>query len=259
MAALGAPELIALALCGLAAGIGITAVGPGGVLATIGLVAFTGLPPATVAGTAIVTHVATGALGTAAYRRSGQLRQPPARRSALILAAAAVVATPLGVLVNAQVSGRLFGILLGAFAVLVAGFVWSRRRRDRRSAAPVEHHPRHPLPLLAAIGLAVAVVSGLLGLGGPMLAVPLLVAIGVPLLSALAAAQAQSVVIAGVGTIGYVVQGAVDWPLAALVGVPELGGVLIGWKIARTLPTRRLEQGLILVLLALAPYLALHG
>jgi uncharacterized membrane protein YfcA len=256
MDALGAPELTALALCGLAAGIGITAVGPGGVLATIGLFAFTGLSPAAVAGTAIVTHVATGALGSAAYLRSGHLREPLTRRSALVLCATALVGTPLGVLVNSLVSGRLFGILLGAFAALVAGLLWVR---DRRSAHPADHHPRHPLALLAALGLAVAVASGLFGLGGPMLTVPLLAALGVPLLPALACAQAQSVVIASVGTVGYVVQGTVDWPLAALVGIPELCGVLIGWKIARSLPTHRLKQALVVALLALAPYLALHA
>jgi hypothetical protein len=50
-------------LFGLAGGIRITAIGPGVVLPTIGLFALTNLSPAQVAGTAIVTHVATGALG----------------------------------------------------------------------------------------------------------------------------------------------------------------------------------------------------
>lgn len=255
MAALSTPELLALALCGLAAGIGITAVGPGGVLATIGLFAITGLPPATIAGTAIVTHVATGALGTAAYLRSGHLREPLARRDAIVLGATAVVGTPLGVLLNSMVSGRLFGILLGAFAALIAALVWFRDRRVPEPADP----PRHPVALLVVLGLVVAAVSGLFGLGGPMLTVPLLVALGVPLLRSLASAQAQSVVIAGVGTVGYIAQDAIDWPLAALVGIPELCGALIGWKIARSLPTHRLKQALIATLLVLAPYLALHA
>ncbi|MFC4331019.1 TSUP family transporter [Streptomyces andamanensis] len=101
--------------------------------------------------------------------------------------------------------------------------------------------------------------SGLVGIGGPMLTVPLLVALGAPVLEALAAAQAQSVVIATVGTFGYVAHGAVDWPLAALVGAPELAGVLLGWRIAHALPARHLKTALVLTLLALAPYLALHG
>ena len=54
-----AGTLIGLVAFGLVAGIGITAVGPGGVLVTVGLFVLTDLSPAAVAGTAIVTHVAT--------------------------------------------------------------------------------------------------------------------------------------------------------------------------------------------------------
>ena len=61
---LGVPTLVLLALFGLVCGIGITALGPGGVLATIALFAFTDLSPAQVAGTAIVTNLATFARRT---------------------------------------------------------------------------------------------------------------------------------------------------------------------------------------------------
>ncbi|GAA4880848.1 sulfite exporter TauE/SafE family protein [Saccharopolyspora cebuensis] len=254
MADLSLPVLVVLALIGFAGGVGITAVGPGGVLPTIGLFALTGLAPAEVAGTAIVTHVATGALATAAYTRSGHLREPRTRRDALVLAGTAVLGTPLGVLLNSAVSARAFGLVLAVFLVLVAALVWYRDRR-----APAAPAVRPPEPAVAALGLAVSAASGVVGIGGPMLTVPLLVALGVPVLSALAAAQVQSIVIAGVGTLGYLAHGAIDWPLAALVGVPELAGVLLGWKLARALPTRGLKYALIGTLVALAPYLALHG
>ncbi|MEV0786243.1 TSUP family transporter [Streptomyces sp. NPDC050423] len=107
--------------------------------------------------------------------------------------------------------------------------------------------------------VTVAVAAGLFGLGGPMLSVPLLVVCGLPVLSAPAAAQAQSVVIASVGTIGYVQHGSVDWTLAAVVGVPELVGVIVGWRIARSVPDRRLKYALVGMLLAPAPYLAFHS
>ncbi|MFC6065208.1 sulfite exporter TauE/SafE family protein [Streptomyces ochraceiscleroticus] len=243
-----------LALFGLAAGVGITAVGPGGVLATVGLFVLTDLSPAQVAGTAIVTHVATGLLGTAAYVRSGELREPRTRRTAWVLAGAAVLGTPLGVLANTLFSGRAFGLLLGAFVALVGALVWYRARR----AAPTD--AVYPSAWVTALlGFGVAVASGVFGVGGPMLTVPLLVALRMPVLAALAVAQVQSVVIATAGTLGYVAHGAVDWPLAALVGVPELAGVLIGWRIARALPSRTLKTGLVLALFALAPYLALYG
>ncbi|MEU6132322.1 sulfite exporter TauE/SafE family protein [Saccharopolyspora sp. NPDC047091] len=251
---IGLPTILALALLGLAGGIGITALGPGGVLPTIGLFALTTLTPAEVAGTAIATHIATGALGTAAYTRSGQLREPETRRTALLLAGTAVLGTPIGVQLNTLVSQRAFGIVLAVLVTAVAGLVWFR---ERRTPTRTRAHP--PVAAVVALGLAVAIASGIVGIGGPMLTVPLLIALRVPVLEALAAAQAQSIVIASVGTIGYLAHGAIDWPLAAIVGVPELLGVLLGWKIARALPTRTLTYALIITLLALAPYLALHG
>jgi uncharacterized membrane protein YfcA len=112
--------------------------------------------------------------------------------------------------------------------------------------------------VVVAVGVGVGLVSGLLGLGGPMLSVPLLLALGVEVLAALAAAQVQSIVIATVGTTGYALHGSVDWPLVVLIGLPVLVGVVVGWRIARALPTRTLRTVLVVVLLLLAPYLALR-
>lgn len=255
MTALSLPILAALALIGLVGGIGITAIGPGGVLPTIGLFALTDLTPAQVAGTAIVTHIATGVVATAAYWRSGHLRAPATRRTAAILAGSAVLGTPVGVGINDLVSPSGFGQALAVLLVVVAGLVWYRQRRTPHSASTT-----HPKQLtVALVGFAVACASGLVGVGGPMLTVPILIALGVGVLESLAAAQVQSIVIAGVGTVGYMSAGAIDWPLAVLVGVPELIGVLLGWKLARMLPTRVLQRALVVALLVLAPYLALHG
>lgn len=243
---------VLLGLIGLAGGIGITAIGPGGVLPTIGLFALTDLSPSAVAGTAIVTHVATGLVGAAAYHRSGQLRQPATRRTACWLAGTALLGTPAGIMINSVLSARWFGVLLGGLVVVTAVLVLVRQwRRD----PGVARHP--PLPLVAGLGLLVGVAAGVIGIGGPMLTVPLLVAAGTELLEALAAAQVQSVIIAGVGTVGYLAQGAVDWSLALIVGIPELAGVLIGWRIAHALPTKVLRYALVIMMLALAPYLAL--
>lgn len=246
--------VVGLALVGFAGGVGITAIGPGGILPTIGLVTLTGLAPAEVAGTAIATHVATGALGTATCARSGHLRAPGTARVAWTLGGVALIGTPLGIALNSLLSPRWFGLVLGALLAVVALLVLPRARR---TDPPATRRPG--LPLLVGIGLFVSVVAGVVGIGGPMLTVPLLVAVGFDMLGSLAAAQAQSVVIAGVGTIGYLLQGSIDWPLAVLVGVPELAGVLLGWRIARAVPTRTLQLALVTALLAMAPYLVWHG
>lgn len=251
------PDLTALLLLGLISlvgGIGITAVGPGGVLPTIGLFALTGLSPAEVAGTAIVTHIATGILGTSAYTRSGQLRQPDTRRTALLLAGTALIATPFGVLAGTLISKHAFALILAAVIVAAAALLWYRAHTG--DVALLQHPPT---ALIVALGLVLSAMSGIVGIGGPMLAVPLLAAAGLPLLTSLACAQAQSVVIATVGALGYLVHGSIDWSLAAVVGIPELAGVIIGWKIAHALPTRALRNILIATLVALAGYLVVHG
>lgn len=254
MSGLPIPELLLLAVIGLVGGIGITAVGPGGVLPTIGLFALTGLSPAQVAGTAIVTHIATGALGTTAYTRSGQLREHGTRRIALILTGTALVGTPLGVVIGTMVTKHIFAMVLGGVIAVAAGLVWHRGQRPQ---AAIVAHP--PTPVLVALGLAVSTASGVVGIGGPMLTVPLLAALGLPVLQSLACAQAQSIVIATVGSLGYLLHGSIDWPLAALVGLPELAGVLVGWKIAHALPTRALRNALVTTLCVLSVYLLFQG
>jgi uncharacterized protein len=259
---LAAGTLILLGLFGFAGGVGTTALGPGGVLVTIGLFLLSGLPPAAISGTAIATNVGSAALGTGAFARSGQLRGLDTRRMAAVLIAAAVVGTPLGVLVNAQVSGSAFGILLGVCVAGIGALLYLRERQRRAAPAAPGRGPRDPMPaarIALPLGLAVALVSGLFGLGGQLLSVPLLVSIGVPMLPALGAAQAQSIVIAGVGTIGYAVRGAIAWPLVLVIGVPLLAGAVAGWRIAHAVPTERLRAVLAVALVAVGAYLIVHN
>lgn len=255
---LGLGALIGLEALALLAGIGITAIGPGGVLVPIALFALTSLSTGRVAGTALVTQIGTGLLGSAVYVRSRQLRDPVTRRTAGLLAAAAIPGAPAGALLNSAISRSAFSILLGVLVAAIGVLVWVRSRDSARVAGAATEQPPLRPRLVIVIGFAVAVVSGLFGLGGPLLSVPLLIAAGVPVLPAIAAAQAQSVVIATAGSIGYLARGAISWPLALAVTVPQLVGVLIGWRIARRVPTHLLMRTLAVVLVALGPYLALH-
>ena len=238
---------------------GTTALGPGGVLVTIGLFLFSGLPPAAVSGTAITANLGGALLGTAAFARSGQLRGPETRRVALMLIAAAIIGTPLGVLLNAQVSGSAFGILLGVCVGTVGVLLYLRERQRQASPPPATAEAAPAAPIVLSVGLVVAIVSGLFGLGGQLLSVPLLISIGAPMLPALGAAQAQSIVIAGVGTVGYAIRGAIAWPLVLVVGVPLLAGVLTGWRVAHAVPTEHLRSVLAVALIAVAAYLIVHN
>lgn len=234
---------------GLIGGVGISTIGPGGVLPTIGLFSFTDLTAAQIAGTAICTHIGTGVAGTFAYARSGHLRDRATRHTSVVLVACAIVGTPAGVAINFAITTRVFGWILGVLLAVVAVLLWWRERQPSRSR-------RSPSAgTVAVIGIAVAVASGIVGVGGPMLTVPLMIAIGVPILESLAAAQVQSIAIAAVGSGAYLAS--INWWLATIIGIPEVIGVVIGWKIATAVPARLLTRTLCVVLLALAPYVAI--
>lgn len=292
---LALPILVLLVLVAFGAGIGIAAVGPGGVFLTVALYALTPVPSATVAGTATATFVVTGLLGTVSYYRSGELADRRRLKLGAGLSAGGVAGALLGVRLNAVLSERLFGVLLGLFLVAVGVLVW--RRAEGTAGGPVEEGTGEREPrgeegegggpgegeggattdeastLLAdgapsdsiefgllratVVGFFVGTAGGLLGVGGPVLAVPILVAGGVPILAAVAAAQVQSMFVSGVAAGGYFARGAVSLPLALLVGVPELVGVLVGWRIAHRVPTAKLKRVLAVILLCLGPYVAL--
>jgi uncharacterized membrane protein YfcA len=109
----------------------------------------------------------------------------------------------------------------------------------------------------ALLGGGVALTSGIFGLGGPMIAVPVMVLLGVPILQALGSAQAQSIVLASAGTIVYLFHGSIVGPLVVLTGIPQIVGVLLGWKIAHALPRRPLTFALAVTLVVLWPVIAL--
>ena len=247
--------LVLLAAISFAAGIGITAIGPGGIFLTIALYALAPLAPAEVAGTASVTFIVTGVLGTVIYARSGELQNPGNRRLAWWLSGTSIVGALAGAWANPWLSPRLFGLLLGIASVVAGGVIIRQTWRGLTPRTQLNTETPSGRLWIAALGFGIGFLGGLLGLGGPVLAVPALVVLGVPLLPALAVAQIQSIFVAAFATLGFVLQGAVLWPLALAIGLPQLIGALLGWRIAHRVPAARLKLVLGVALVALGPYL----
>ncbi len=243
--------LIVIALVG---GIAITLLGPGGIFVTVTLHAL-GYPAAVVAGTASAAFIGTGLVGSVAYWRSGHLADEGVRRDALVLSAASVAGALAGSALNAFLDRTSFGIALGAFVGATALLLLVRQQRGLGAVVQIDVGSPRALLGMLMLGVAVGVPGGMLGVGGPVLAVPLLVLIGVPMLTAVAMAQVQSVAIAVFATVGYAARGAVDGPLALVIGVPLVIGTVIGWRLAQRSAPERLTTLLALVLLAVGVYL----
>lgn len=102
---------------------------------------------------------------------------------------------------------------------------------------------------LAAIATAAGVFSGLFGVGGGTVIVPLLVFwLGYGEREATGTSLAAIIVIAGLAAAAQALYGNVDPAKAALVGVPAMAGVVAGTAVQQRLP-ERLISGLFAALL----------
>jgi uncharacterized membrane protein YfcA len=95
---------------------------------------------------------------------------------------------------------------------------------------------------LAVIGTAAGAFSGLLGVGGGSVMVPLLIVwLGYGEREATGTSMMAIVVIAALAVTVQAFYGNVDPPNAALVGVPAIGGAIVGTAIQQRVPERAIS------------------
>jgi uncharacterized protein len=110
-----------------------------------------------------------------------------------------------------------------------------------------------------ALGLAAGVVSGLLGVGGGLLFVPTLLALGLSQRSAEATSLLAILPTVAVGAWRQHRYGNVRWRPAAVLGVASVAGVVGGVLVAEALPELTLRRLFAVLLLVVAAQIALRA
>jgi uncharacterized membrane protein YfcA len=106
---------------------------------------------------------------------------------------------------------------------------------------------------LAAIGTAAGAFSALLGVGGGTIIVPLLIVwFGFGEKEATGTSLAAIIVIAAMAAAAQAIYGNVDLANAALVGVPALGGVVLGTALQQRVSERAVSLGFAALLVVVA-------
>jgi uncharacterized membrane protein YfcA len=103
---------------------------------------------------------------------------------------------------------------------------------------------------LLAIGLVAGVFSALFGVGGGIIIVPLLVVVGLSGRTATGTSLAAISLTAAAGAIAYGLNGDLKPGAAALIGLPAVGGVLLGVELQQRLTSKTLTLGFALLLTA---------
>jgi uncharacterized membrane protein YfcA len=103
---------------------------------------------------------------------------------------------------------------------------------------------------LLAIGLVAGVFSALFGVGGGIIIVPMLVVVGLSGRTATGTSLAAISLTAAAGAIAYGFHGDLKPGAAALIGLPAVGGVLLGVELQQRLTSKTLTLGFALLLTA---------
>jgi len=209
---------ITLALGAALIGIAIGLVGIGGVF-LIPLLTGAGLPLEDAIGTSLLTFTATGIVATAIYGRRGSIDW----RSAAYTSLGSIVGGPLGARLSVWLPAGAVTMCF-AFLLIVTGAATLRRSPATERKAEKHLH----LATLLASGVAVGVGSGLTGVGGPALLVPLLLLLGVSSSAAIGISQPNAIAASASGAVGHLMFGKIDVPLACSLGVVAGAGVIFG-------------------------------
>jgi len=109
------------------------------------------------------------------------------------------------------------------------------------------------------LGFAVGVMSGLLGVGGGILFVPLLVALGLGQVEAAATSLLAIIPTAAVGAFRQSRYGNLRVRPALVIGIASIVGVEVGVRIATSLPEHVLRRLFGILLIVVAVQLAWHA
>lgn len=255
------------ALGGFATGLGGGALsglfGVGGGIVMVPLLGlFLGLDQHRAQGTTLAAMLLpTGLPAVLAYRRRG-IRARLALVGLLILGFLAGVTG--GALVANGVPSQVLRWGYAAFLLLLAGFT----ARQEGARAPGSEGPAQAEGACASsvwglpIGLAAGVVSGLTGLGGAVVVIPLLLA-RFRMTQHEAQFTSLMLLLPPIGLPGVLVyaraQGGLPWDIVTGVVLGFMAGAYLGARLALRLSGRRLKHAFLVVLVLLALLVALRG
>ena len=229
--------MLALAAVAVLVGILIGSVGVGGILLIPALQVLAPLPIQAAMATALFTFIFTGIVGTALFQRRGSIDW--ALTTPLCLGGA--LFGVVGGWANARLDAKLLTLIL-ALLIVAAGANTLFTSSAPRTAC-FDDRPRRRRALLFMIGAVTGFGSGLTGIGGPALAVPMLVLCGFPALAAIGASQVIQIVASVSGSVAHLAHGNVDLRLAALLTLFEVLGVAVGVRAAHAVDARWLRRG----------------
>jgi uncharacterized membrane protein YfcA len=206
-------------------GISLGLLGGGGSILMVPLLTYVaGMDAKQAIATSLLVVGVTSTVSTISHARAGRVQW----RSGLLFGAAGMAGAYAGGRLGHLLPGSL--LLIGFAVMMIASAVAMLRRRTPITPAPAPH--RTPIGKALAIGVAVGLLTGIIGAGGGFVVVPTLALLaGLPMPVAVGTSLLVIAMNAMAGLAGQVTTLGVDWKLAAMVTAAAVVGSLVGARL----------------------------
>jgi len=247
-------ELLLLIVFGFLIGIVVSMAGVGGGIFIVPILTFFyAFKVDNATATSLTTIIFTALASTYNYSRQKRIYY----KTGLVLAATSAPGAYFGSWVAGHISEKLLGLVFGTFLVIVAcrmavSFV---RRRTKEKTAQVKTDSelvkaRRTIIICTILGFFAGFASGLLGIGGGILIVPVMTfALGLPIHLATATSLFTIVFTATSGSAEYFQEGLINFTFALLLAAGTVVGAQVGASLSKKISGRHL--GLIFSLILL--------
>lgn len=253
--------LAALGL-GLLIGLVIGALGGGGSVLTVPLLVFVlGQSPQEATSNSLFIVGVTAAVAAAGHARRGSIRWG----TGLQLAAAGLPASVVGAGLNRRLDPDLLLLAFAALLLVAAtGMVLRADPADAppvvRVAAPCGRSSRGTGLRLALTGLGIGFLTGLFGVGGGFIVVPVLVLLlAVPLVDAVGTSLLVIALNSAVALAVRIGHGSVQWQVVVPFTLAAVAASFAGGTLAARVRARSLTRAFAVLLLVIAVYVAVRA
>jgi uncharacterized membrane protein YfcA len=235
-------------LMGFLTGIALGALGSGG--SSLAMPAFAyalGMPVKSAVAASLVVVGMVSLLGAAMARRRCVVFGCPGQEAdigvALLFAAGGLVGSYTGARAGTLLPDSMQMLLFGV-VVSVACIAMFRRKEEESSQKPsTPAVASYALWSVPPLGLAVGLLTGLVGVGGGFLIVPALtLLVGIPVKKAMATSLWVIAANCATGLLGYVGRVPIAWIAVAVFIAAAMPGMMFGQYIARITNPRRLQK-----------------
>ncbi len=234
---------------GFLIGLVLGLLGAGGSILTVPVFTYVaGFDPKVAIAASLPVVAVISAFGALGHWRAGNVQL----RTATLFGAFAMLGSFAGARSAQWLSGRTQLLLFAAVLLMAAA---SMLRRAPAAAAGPDAAPL-PLARLAPLGLLLGALTGLVGVGGGFLIVPVLAQIArLPMRAAIGTSLVVIAMNATAGTLGYLGQVSLPFGLLVPFTVIALIGTIVGTGAAQRVPQATLRRAFALLLVVIATFI----